>query len=479
MSSSVRARIRCSAAASKTANAPRPGVSWCDVGAGRASGSALVAMAIAAAVVAVAVVVAAGDGGGGGGDGDGGVGGRQPAAELLGTSFGGNPQRRGSGHTTQELACFGESRTKAAVRATSVSMFQNGTPSPSWGYTARVAVRASFVVILLPSLCWPSSTPTHIWHSDEFGRRMFASTVPKRPTNIQSSLPRPEIQDLPGTAPLPIPTRHASAKVGGFDTHVVCQLFTDRLVVLISQVGKIGTLVGFVSSPPPSLPSLGSARWTAHRFPANIVVPWTESQLQASLADRAAPGLGEERVIAMLSEAAMGDIEDGMDDDPDTPRTAELDTRTTNTCPDEGTTSTSVDTLLTGWLPPPLVPAANARHIVLAGTPPAGQGMLYNLICSQVLSLILFEANGFHLAPSGTARSGRWIRPSEHGARAGIVPPPVVVGLGLRPNHVVAAAESSEGAEVAEMDFFASDQVAQEQERLRGILKLVSQARVW
>lgn len=71
---------------------------------------------------------------------------------------------------------------------------------------------------------------------------MFAPSVPKAPA-APPSLPTAEIQDLPGTTPLPIPTRHVQANVAGVDTHVVCQLFTDRLVVLISQVGKIGTLV--------------------------------------------------------------------------------------------------------------------------------------------------------------------------------------------------------------------------------------------
>lgn len=183
--------------------------------------------------------------------------------------------------------------------------------------------------------------------------------------------------------------------------------------------------------------------------------------MQASLSSPSAAGLGKEHVLAMLSDAAASGLDDGLDDDPDAHQPQSSDS----------------DVAVRDWMPPPLVSAANARHTVLAGTSPAGLGMLYNLICSQVLSLILFEANGYGPTPATSVRPGRWARPPAL-ATTGIMPPPVVVGLGLRPLPSASAA-STEAAEVAEMEFFATDGAIEEQDRLCGILKLVSQARVW
>lgn len=105
-------------------------------------------------------------------------------------------------------------------------------------FNRRSGVDVGYSLVLKPdSFLLPPSTPP-------VGAlaTMFAPSVPIAAAT-PTSLPTAEIQDLPGSAPLPIPTRHVHANVAGVDTHVVCQLFTDRLVVLISQVGKIGTLV--------------------------------------------------------------------------------------------------------------------------------------------------------------------------------------------------------------------------------------------
>lgn len=73
---------------------------------------------------------------------------------------------------------------------------------------------------------------------------MFAGAAPTL-TGTRAAVPAAEIKSIPASSSLAIPTRHVQAAVAGVETHVVCQLFTDRLVVLISQVGKVGTLVRF------------------------------------------------------------------------------------------------------------------------------------------------------------------------------------------------------------------------------------------
>ncbi|KDN49602.1 hypothetical protein K437DRAFT_273252 [Tilletiaria anomala UBC 951] len=49
---------------------------------------------------------------------------------------------------------------------------------------------------------------------------------------------------------LPIPTRHVARTILGHDTHVVCQSFTDRICIFISQVGKLGCIMQATVSTP-------------------------------------------------------------------------------------------------------------------------------------------------------------------------------------------------------------------------------------
>lgn len=55
-------------------------------------------------------------------------------------------------------------------------------------------------------------------------------------------VPKVQVQSLaPGLSA--VPTRQASSKIQDQHTQVVCQSFADRIVVLVTQVGKIGCLV--------------------------------------------------------------------------------------------------------------------------------------------------------------------------------------------------------------------------------------------
>lgn len=42
---------------------------------------------------------------------------------------------------------------------------------------------------------------------------------------------------------LPVKTRQASANIAGIETEVVCTAYADRILVIVTQVGKLGCLV--------------------------------------------------------------------------------------------------------------------------------------------------------------------------------------------------------------------------------------------
>lgn len=54
------------------------------------------------------------------------------------------------------------------------------------------------------------------------------------------SAPKITTQELPGPV---LPTHQVVRTVAGLDTHVLLQSFTDRLLVIVTQVGKIGCLI--------------------------------------------------------------------------------------------------------------------------------------------------------------------------------------------------------------------------------------------
>ncbi|GAA5854675.1 hypothetical protein JCM8547_004933 [Rhodosporidiobolus lusitaniae] len=67
-------------------------------------------------------------------------------------------------------------------------------------------------------------------------------------------LPPPVPAASPPTPPSCIPTAQRARLIHGVHTEVLVQSFADRLLVVLTQLGKIGCMIQ-VSPPPPTLPS--------------------------------------------------------------------------------------------------------------------------------------------------------------------------------------------------------------------------------
>ncbi|KAE8260317.1 hypothetical protein A4X13_0g417 [Tilletia indica] len=165
-----------------------------------------------------------------------------------------------------------------------------------------------------------------------------------------------------------VPTRQEVRSVAGVTTEVLIQAFTDRILVLVTQLGRVGCLIQATTATP------------AHYVPSSI------------LASR-----------RPLEE----DDHDYNSDDPcgDVPVSAYLEPPTTK--------SGAV-------LPNPL---PNTALLSLFGAPPAGQETLFSLYVSQIAAIVHARAGGS--MPSDT-------RSPPGASREEPDPRPVVVGLALQ-----------------------------------------------